>query len=95
MTNFLRQATEDNEINLVEGEYIEQIEEVDEGWWTGIGPGGKSGLFPCTSLLDLSVLPPPTIFTIQPIMWNLFLSRENKRTLYLRPLRPLLLHQWV
>lgn len=34
-------------MNLVEGEYIEQVEEVDEGWWTGIGPGGKTGLFPC------------------------------------------------
>jgi len=42
-----RQATEDNEMTLVEGEYIEQIEEIDEGWWSGVGPGGKSGLFPC------------------------------------------------
>jgi hypothetical protein len=33
-------------MNLVEGEYIEQIEEADEGWWTGVGAGGKSGLFP-------------------------------------------------
>jgi hypothetical protein len=34
-------------MNLIEGEYIEQIEEIGEGWWSGIGPGGKSGLFPC------------------------------------------------
>lgn len=34
-------------MTLVEGEYIEQIEEIDEGWWSGVGPGGKSGLFPC------------------------------------------------
>ncbi|KAJ6624893.1 SH3 domain-containing protein [Mycena sp. CBHHK59/15] len=39
-------AAEDNEMNLVEGELIEQVEEIDEGWWSGIGPGGKSGLFP-------------------------------------------------
>ena len=34
-------------MNLAEGEYIEQIEEIDEGWWSGVGPGGKTGLFPC------------------------------------------------
>ena len=33
-------------MGLVEGEYIEQIEEIDEGWWFGVGPGGKKGLFP-------------------------------------------------
>lgn len=32
---------------LVEGELIEQIEQLDEGWWQGVGQGGaKSGLFP-------------------------------------------------
>jgi hypothetical protein len=40
-------ATEPNEMNLVEGEVIEEIEEVEEGWWTGVGDQGrKSGLFP-------------------------------------------------
>lgn len=40
-------ATEDNEMALVEGEMIEQIEMLDEGWWSGVGQGGaKSGLFP-------------------------------------------------
>jgi drebrin-like protein len=34
-------------MNLVEGEFITDIEEVDEGWWTGVGSGGKTGLFPC------------------------------------------------
>ena len=34
-------------MHLIEGEYLEQIEEIDEGWWSGIGPGGKTGLFPC------------------------------------------------
>ena len=42
---------EDNEMNLTEGEFITDIEEIDEGWWMGIGPGGKTGLFPCKSLL--------------------------------------------
>lgn len=32
---------------LTEGELIEEIEQLDEGWWSGIGEGGaKSGLFP-------------------------------------------------
>lgn len=34
-------------MNLVEGELIEEIEQVDEGWWAGVGDGGaKRGLFP-------------------------------------------------
>ena len=38
---------EDNEMNLTEGEVIEQIEQLDDGWWSGVGAGGsKSGLFP-------------------------------------------------
>jgi hypothetical protein len=41
------QATEENEMNLIEGEMIEQIEQIDEGWWSGVGDGGaKMGLFP-------------------------------------------------
>ncbi|KAM6489626.1 hypothetical protein JOM56_014948 [Amanita muscaria] len=40
------EAAEDNEMSLVEGEYTEQIEKADEGWWHGLGPGGKCGLFP-------------------------------------------------
>ena len=41
-------------MHLVEGEYIEQIEEVDEGWWTGVGSDGKSGLFPCVFSISIS-----------------------------------------
>lgn len=34
-------------MNLIEGEIIEQIEQLDEGWWSGVGADGtKSGLFP-------------------------------------------------
>ena len=34
-------------MELTEGELIEQIEQLDEGWWSGVGEGGaKSGLFP-------------------------------------------------
>jgi hypothetical protein len=41
------QAAEDNEMSLEVGEIIEQIEELDDGWWSGVGAGGtKSGMFP-------------------------------------------------
>lgn len=50
--NLLLQADEDNEMNLVEGEVIDNIEEVDEGWWSGTGNGGaKTGLFPGALIL--------------------------------------------
>lgn len=38
---------EDNEMDLVEGEILEQVDQIDEGWWSAVGDGGnKSGLFP-------------------------------------------------
>ncbi|KAK9480212.1 hypothetical protein V1514DRAFT_350445 [Lipomyces japonicus] len=37
---------EDNEINLVEGERIYDIEFVDDGWWSGRNSVGDDGLFP-------------------------------------------------
>jgi hypothetical protein len=52
--SYLTQAVEDNEMNLVEGEVIEQIEQIDEGWWSGIGAdGSKSGLFPGRSYPEI------------------------------------------
>lgn len=34
-------------MSLIEGELIEQIEQLDEGWWSGVSADGtKSGLFP-------------------------------------------------
>lgn len=42
---------DDNEMNLIEGEILEQIEQIDEGWWQAVGDNGtKAGLFPCTFL---------------------------------------------
>ncbi|PNY24057.1 Drebrin-like protein [Tolypocladium capitatum] len=37
---------EDNEIDLVEGEYVTSIDMVDEDWWMGTNPKGERGLFP-------------------------------------------------
>lgn len=42
------QSAEDNEISLVEGQTITGIQQLDEGWWSGITPDGQEGLFPAT-----------------------------------------------
>ncbi|KAI0940986.1 hypothetical protein AcV7_003214 [Taiwanofungus camphoratus] len=58
-------AQEDNEMGLVEGELIEQIEQVDEGWWSGVSADGtKSGLFPANYVelverQEATAAPPP------------------------------------
>ena len=51
-------------MDLIEGEEIEEIEKLDEGWWSGVGAnGGKRGLFPGQSegevLDDLLTFSPP------------------------------------
>lgn len=40
------EKAEDNEIDLVEGEYVTNIDMVDEDWWMGTNARGESGLFP-------------------------------------------------
>ena len=40
------EKAEDNELELKEGEYITNIEMVDEDWWMGQNPRGETGLFP-------------------------------------------------
>ena len=37
---------DDNEISFDPGDIITNIKRVDDGWWTGIAPNGKEGLFP-------------------------------------------------
>lgn len=37
---------EDNEVDLKEGEYVTNIEMVDDDWWMGTNSQGESGLFP-------------------------------------------------
>jgi drebrin-like protein len=39
-------TTEDNEIELKEGEYVTNIDMVDEDWWMGENAKGQTGLFP-------------------------------------------------
>ena len=40
------EKAEDNELELKEGEYVTNIEMVDEDWWIGRNVHGESGLFP-------------------------------------------------
>ena len=40
------EKAEDNELELREGEYVTEIDMVDEDWWTGRNPRGETGLFP-------------------------------------------------
>ena len=41
-------AAEDNELTLVEGAVISNIEQIDEGWWSGVDEHGQEGLFPAS-----------------------------------------------
>lgn len=40
------ERAEDNELELTEGEYITDIEMVDDDWWMGRNSKGETGLFP-------------------------------------------------
>lgn len=40
------EKAEDNELELREGEYVRNIEMVDDDWWMGQNPRGETGLFP-------------------------------------------------
>ncbi|RDL38234.1 Actin depolymerizing protein [Venustampulla echinocandica] len=40
------EKAEDNELELIEGDYVTNIEMVDEDWWMGTNSKGESGLFP-------------------------------------------------
>lgn len=47
IVQFSYDASEDNEMSLIEGEIIRDIIQLDEGWWQGVSAdGSKSGLFP-------------------------------------------------
>ncbi|KAK4161953.1 Drebrin-like protein [Cladorrhinum sp. PSN259] len=46
LVQFDYERAEDNEIELREGEYVINIEMVDEDWWMGTNAQGQSGLFP-------------------------------------------------
>lgn len=39
-------SADDTEITFDPGDIITNIDQVDEGWWQGLGPDGTYGLFP-------------------------------------------------
>ncbi|KAI8098807.1 uncharacterized protein BX664DRAFT_319644 [Halteromyces radiatus] len=51
-------AGESNEMTLVEGEVVTEIDQVDDGWWFGISEDGKKqGLFPANYVQLLEQVP--------------------------------------
>lgn len=44
-SNFVCTADE-SEISFDPDQLITNIEQIDEGWWTGMGPDGNHGMFP-------------------------------------------------
>ena len=38
-------------MNLLFGDFITDIEDFDGWWWTGVGPRGETGFFPCKSFV--------------------------------------------
>ncbi|KAI8381244.1 uncharacterized protein BYT42DRAFT_613043 [Radiomyces spectabilis] len=55
------EAGESNEMSLMEGEVVTQIDQVDEGWWFGVSEDNtKQGLFPANyvQLLEEAEQPP-------------------------------------
>ncbi|KAJ8878275.1 hypothetical protein PR048_018852 [Dryococelus australis] len=40
------QAADSTEITFDPGDIITHIDQIDEGWWQGLGPDGTYGLFP-------------------------------------------------
>ncbi|OOQ82627.1 actin binding protein [Penicillium brasilianum] len=46
IVQFDYEKAEDNEIDLLEGEVVTEIEMVDKDWWLGVNVRGERGLFP-------------------------------------------------
>ena len=51
------EAQEENEIDLIEDEYIYDIEQLDDGWWSGTTAEGRSGLFPANYVELVEIAP--------------------------------------
>lgn len=46
-SNSIQNPKEDeSEITFDPGDIITHIDQIDEGWWQGLGPDGTYGLFP-------------------------------------------------
>jgi hypothetical protein len=66
------EALEGGEINLVEGEYIHDVEQLDDEWWRGTTADGKRGSFPasyveeCAAHDEAEVSPPVRTMRLSP-----------------------------
>jgi len=59
------EAQEDNEINLVEGEYIYDVDQLDDdGMWEGTTQDGKRGMFPASYVEECA---PPSKGGVPPL----------------------------
>lgn len=52
------QASDETEISFDPGQIITHIDQIDPGWWQGLGPDGTYGLFPANyvEIIDSSEL---------------------------------------
>jgi hypothetical protein len=79
------EALEDGEINLVEDEYIYDVEQVDDGSWRGTTADGKRGLFPasyveeCAAHTEAGMSPPVPTATLAPEPGNSGGQRSQQR----------------
>jgi len=56
LVQFDYEKAEDNEVELKEGEYVTDIDMVDEDWWWGRNSKGHTGLFP-SSYVEIVEVP--------------------------------------
>ena len=52
------QAADETEISFDPGQLVTHIDQIDPGWWQGLGPDGNYGLFPANYV---EVVEPSTI----------------------------------
>ena len=52
------QAADETEISFDPGQLVTHIDQIDPGWWQGLGPDGNYGLFPANYV---EVVDPSTI----------------------------------
>ncbi len=46
-------SVEENEITFDPGDIITEVEKVDKGWWVGVGPDGRQGMFPANYVEEI------------------------------------------
>jgi hypothetical protein len=44
------------EISLIQGEYVYDVEQLGDGWWRGTTADGKRGLFPASYVEETAAL---------------------------------------